>query len=145
MCDEWMPLIKLPIGWDEFQQLPRNADYKYEYFDETAFLTPRPRHYHTLLDLGAFQPDEAEAVEPVTLRRATADDCADLVELFTVAFRRIQPFGSLDDATRTKAARKALEKTRTDGDGPLIEAASFVALSGEERQAVGAILITLLP
>jgi GNAT superfamily N-acetyltransferase len=145
MCDEWMPLIKLPLSWDEFQQLPRNAAYKYEYFDQTAYLTPRPKHYHTLLDLSTFQPGEAEPMERVTLRRAEEADFADLVPLFTAAFRRIQPFGSLNDATREEAARRALDKTRTGGDGPLIESASFVALDGADRQAVGAILVTLLP
>src|SRR5262249_42893545 len=54
-----------------------------------------------------------------------------------------QPFGSLDDSMRRQAAHKCLEKTRTGGDGPCVERASFVAL--HERQIIGAILITLLP
>jgi hypothetical protein len=68
---------------------------------------------------------------------------AELEPLFAGAFHLIQPFGSLDDATRKEAARKCLEKTRTGGDGPWLARASFVA--EQERHPVGAILITLLP
>ena len=51
MCDEWMPTIKLPLTPDQFHQLPRNPAYKYEYLDSQTYLSPRPRHYHALLDL----------------------------------------------------------------------------------------------
>src|SRR5262249_55086634 len=49
----------------------------------------------------------------------------------------------LDDATRQEAARQALERTRTGGDGPWVERGSFVA--HEDGRPVGAILVTLLP
>ena len=64
-------------------------------------------------------------------------------QLFAGAFRYVQPYGCLDDNTRLEAARDALERTRTAGDGPWIERASFVATI--EEKPVGAILITLLP
>src|SRR2546423_464085 len=32
MCDDWMPVIRLPLTLDQFHQLPRNPAYKYEYF-----------------------------------------------------------------------------------------------------------------
>jgi GNAT superfamily N-acetyltransferase len=146
MCDEWMPMIKLPLSWEEFHQLPRNSAYKYEYLDGTTYLSPRPRHYHALLDLQTFSLGAAaESADPVTLRRAQVSDFTELISLFAAAFRRIQPFGSLDDGTRQEAARKALERTRTSGDGPLIERSSFVALEGENPHTIGAIFITLLP
>ena len=71
----------------------------------------------------------------------------DLAPLFCGAFHGIQPYGSLDEATRERAARQALERTRTGGDGPLIEQASFVALDKNKRPGatIGAILVTLLP
>ena len=61
MCDEWMPTIKLPLSKEQFQQLPRNPAYKYEYLDGLAYLSPRARHYHAALDLSA-RPAEDPAV-----------------------------------------------------------------------------------
>lgn len=141
MCDEWMPMIQLGLSWDEFHQLPRNSAYKYEYIDGQTYLSPRPKHYHALL---ALSPLEAEAgFEPVTLRRVEEADRSGLEAIFAGAFRAIQPFGSLNDETRKEAARQALARTWTGGDGPWIERASFVAV--HDQQLAGAILITLLP
>ena len=138
MCDDWMPHIQLPLTIDQFRQLPRNAAYKYEYVNHAAHLSPRPRHYHALLDLRPMEIDEAVALGPVR-----ASELKRLDFLFAEAFRYIQPYGCLDDSMRLEAARHALERTRTGCDGPLIERASFVAQI--EERPVGAILITLLP
>lgn len=141
MCDEWMPQIELPLTLEQLRRLPRNAAYKYEYIGGQAFLSPRPRFAHALLDLKVFQP--SELVEPVSLRRVKTEELSELTSLFTAAFSRVQPYGSLDETTRQEAARKSLARTQAGGDGPLIEPACFVA--EEEGQRVGAILITLLP
>jgi GNAT superfamily N-acetyltransferase len=139
MCDEWMPTIKLPLTWEQFHQLPRNPAYKYEYFDGQAHLSPRPRHYHALLEL---RPLDADA-DGVVIRPMQPADFADCVPLFAAVFQTIQPFGSLDDATRQQAARQVLERTRSGGDGPWIAQASFVA--SERERLCGAIMLTLLP
>jgi GNAT superfamily N-acetyltransferase len=142
MCDQWMPTIELPLTIEQFRQLPRNPAYKYEYASGKACLSPRARHYHAILDLERRTvPDDLE------IRQVRTDELAELVPLFCGAFRSIQPYGSLDEGTREEAARHAMERTRTGGDGPLIEKASFVALDKTNRPAtkVGAILITLLP
>jgi hypothetical protein len=138
MCDDWMPTIRLRLTPEQFQQLPRHAAYKYEYLGGDALLSPRARHYHALLHL---TPSTVECDVP--LRPARADDFTNLITLFAETFREIQPFGSLDDATRLLAARQTLERTRTGGDGPWIEPASFV-VEGNGSPA-GAIFITLLP
>jgi hypothetical protein len=140
MCDQWMPFLQLPLTIEQFYQLPRHAAYKYEYISGQAWLTPRPKHYHAMLDL---RPIAAE--EGVPLRLLQAADWDDLASLFASAFYGIQPFGSLEDDPRRKAARECLERTRAGGDGPLIESASFVALDRERPELIGAILITLLP
>jgi GNAT superfamily N-acetyltransferase len=146
MCDEWMPTIELPLTLEQFRQLPRNPAYKYEYLNGKACLTPRSRHYHAILDLSPRPHSDEVDVRPVK-----AGELEKLVPLFAATFRSIQPYGSLDDETRLKAARHAMERTRTGGDGPLIEQASFIALekspSTEETAGdlIGAILITLLP
>jgi GNAT superfamily N-acetyltransferase len=140
MCDEWMPVLRLPLTREQFHQLPRTGAYKYELLNGQVYLTPRPRHYHAVLDL-RLQQQSAE----VCLRHVEEADWEALVPVFAWTFQRTQPFGSLDDASRLEAARQSLERTRTGGDGPWIERASFVALSEDRQRLIGAILITLLP
>lgn len=138
MCDDWMPFLKLPLTIEQFHQLPRSGAYKYEYIGSEAWLTPRPKHYHALLEL---RP--VEGTKAVPMRRLGVDDWDALVPIFRGAFHNIQPFGSLEDDALDNAAKTCLERTRTGQDGPLIEQACLVALDGERR--IGAILITLLP
>jgi GNAT superfamily N-acetyltransferase len=142
MCDQWMPYLKLRISWQQFHELPRNAAYKYEYWDGHAHLTPRAKCYHALLDLADFQ--YSERAPDTTLRLLRDDDIAELEEVFAASFERQQPFSSVDEPKRLEAAHVCLDKVRTGGDGPWVREASFVALN-EEQQLVGAIFITLLP
>jgi GNAT superfamily N-acetyltransferase len=146
MCDEWMPALKLALTLDEFHQLPRHPAYKYEYLQGTAYLSPRARHYHAVLDLAVFAaPLEMEERDEVSLRPLQPDDFGPLEPEFQGAFHRHQPFASLDDATRQQAAHVCLERTRAGGDGPLVEAASFVAVQAADGKLRGAVLVTLLP
>jgi GNAT superfamily N-acetyltransferase len=138
MSDEWMPAIRLPITEDAFVQLPRNSAYRYEYIGGEAFLSPRPKHYHVSRRL-----TPSAVPRPIDSRLAHTGDLCSLVPLFASCFQHIQPFGSLDDSTRERASRTALERTYGGADGPLIEQASFVAWQGQD--AVGCVLITLLP
>jgi GNAT superfamily N-acetyltransferase len=146
MCDEWMPRLELPITFEQFRQLPRNAAYKYEYYHQRAWLNPRPRYYHALLDLEACAAAPLEGgSRKAKVRPVQPADWEGLASLFSAAFNRQQPFCGLDDDRALGAARKSLEYTRSGGDGPWIEQASFVATEGEGGPDVGAILLTLLP
>jgi GNAT superfamily N-acetyltransferase len=138
MSDHWMPTIDLPLTEEQFRQLPRHPAYCYEYLGGKACLSPHSMHYHCMLDL---QSEEVPA--DVSLRPVRPSDWAELVPVFAGAFRDIQPYGSLDDATLLTAADEALTRTRTGGDGPWIERASLVAVDLGNLQ--GAIFITLLP
>jgi GNAT superfamily N-acetyltransferase len=138
MGDSWMPTIQLPLTAAEFHRLPRNAAYKYELIDGKVYLSPNPCHYHAILRLRRMS-----VPRDVELRPITSEKVIELLPLFTAAFHRIQPYGSLDEGTRAQAAREALERTRSGGDGPWIAQASFVAYDGD--RVVGAILVTLLP
>jgi GNAT superfamily N-acetyltransferase len=159
-----MPQIELPLTWEQFHLLPRNAAYKYEYFNGQAWLSPRPKHFHGLLDLASLagaSPIPPPLVgtggglsgEPTRIRPARDADFPSLEPVFAAAFQRMQPFGSLSDARLAEAAHRCLERTRTGGDGPWIEQASFLAVASPpkrgrqaaEEHPVGAILITLLP
>src|SRR2546426_3478620 len=151
MNDEWMPGLKLAMSIEQFQQLPRNAAYRYEYLDGTAWLSPRPKHFHAQLDLAA-PCAKAETAVKVKLRQLRQTDWHLLEGVFAAAFQRIQPFAGLEDATLAKAAHQCLGKTRAGGDGPLISSACVVAcgtpspgMSLRGPGILGAILITLLP
>jgi GNAT superfamily N-acetyltransferase len=136
-----MPLLQLPLTEAQFDQLPRNAAYRYDYQDGQAWLNPRPRYYHALLELEGLTLDTPAEV---ALRGIEEPDWEELVDLFTGAFRAQQPFAGLDEDNRRAAARRSLNQTRTGGDGPWIEEASFIA-TGEDDDCLGAILLTLLP
>src|SRR4051794_18832781 len=140
VSDDWMPQLQLPLTREQFEQLPRNAAYRYDFVDGVAWLNPRPRYYHARLDFARFR---GEAPSDTPLRRLEPGDWGPLAELFALAFRGQQPFAGQPDALRAVAARGSLEQTRRGGDGPLIERASFVA--GGEAAQVGALLVTLLP
>jgi hypothetical protein len=141
-----MPSLKLPITIEQFHQLPQNPAYKYEYFDNYAFLSPRPETFHAVLELRALAGAALDGSRPLTRLRPLADaDWAWMPRAFAAAFRHLQPFGSLDEGPRLEVARGCLERTRSGGDGPLIQSASFVALAGEDAQPAGALLVTLIP
>lgn len=145
MCDEWMPTREYPLTVQQYDELPRNPAYKYEYHEGRAVVSPRPRHYHARLQLqpAGDAPEAVGAAAGATIRQVRLEDWPALEPLFVAAFRRVQPFGGLDEETLFQAARKCLDRARRGGDGPWIEAASFVA----ERagQLAGAIVVTLLP
>jgi GNAT superfamily N-acetyltransferase len=145
MCDDWMPTLHLPLTPEQLHQLPRNPAYRYEILDGQVILSPRTRFYHARLDLEAFaQRGEPPLPEELTIRTMHTKRFADLPELFAAAFDRLQPFGSLNADGQLRAAQACLDRTRTGGDGPWIETASFTA-DDPEGTPLGAILITLLP
>ncbi|HUY34981.1 MAG TPA: GNAT family N-acetyltransferase [Pirellulales bacterium] len=158
MIDQWFSTIKLPITFKQWRKLPRNHAYKYEYFGGKAWLTPRPKGYHALLDLRQFSlpvpiclpeslglPVPPRPPDALVIRPLADGDWRRMPKVFAAAFHRVQPFASLTDKVRAKAARECLQATRDGAEGPLIAEASFVAALGAGREPVGAILITLLP
>lgn len=147
MIDRWFSRIKLPLTFEQFRKLPRNASYKYEFIDGETWISPRPKQYHAML---ALQGTDARTRlelddEPVRLRTLAEADWEELPALFVSAFRRVQPFASLDEATALKAACHCLDQTRDGGDGPLIGPASYVAQAEANGALLGAILVTNMP
>jgi hypothetical protein len=94
MIDDWFSAIGLPITWQQFWQLPQNPAYKYEYFDGRAWLSPRPKSYHAVLDLQTYaRPDGGIATRnEVAIRPLEEADWSELPSLFAAAFHRVQPF-----------------------------------------------------
>jgi hypothetical protein len=148
MLDDWFSTIRLALSRKQFHQLPQNAAYKYEYWNKTAWLSPRPKFYSARLGLhphlGA-APAEVEAHGPIGFRRLEVADWQRLSRLFAGAFNRVQPFASLSERRRLECARACLKHTRQGNDGPLIEPACHVAYGQDNLRCVGAILVTLIP
>jgi GNAT superfamily N-acetyltransferase len=146
MLDRWYRSLRLKLTLDEFHRLPRNSAFKYEYIGGEAWLTPRPKTFNGLLDLNPVDASLTHQIdgEEFRFRPLTAGDWDELPAVFAAAFQRVQPFISLDDNERLEASRECLEQTRSGGDGPLIDQASFVA-EPSDGQIAGAILITLIP
>jgi GNAT superfamily N-acetyltransferase len=142
MCEEWMSGLQLRLDAGQFRRLPRNPSYRYTHLEGTAWINPRPRYYHALLDLAAAVPTEPPP--DVSLRPVEPEDWEGMAPVFATAFEAQPPFGGLDDAERVRAARKSLAHTRTGGDGPWVEAASAVAW-GPGGERLGGVLVTLLP
>ena len=143
MWSKCMRQVKIRMTRQEFHRLPRHAAYRYEYVDGEAWLSPRPRTCHALLELRP--PDEPAVDEGVTVRPATAEDWDDLGRVFAAAFRDRPPFLGLDDRRRRAAARAILKHARAGGDGPLIEPACFIAGLRHHEGPAGGVVVTLLP
>lgn len=143
MWSKCMRVVKIRMTIQEFHQLPRHAAYKYEYLDGEAWLSPRPKTYHALLDLR--QVDLTHGAGAVTTRQASANDWADLDGLFSAAFRDRPPFLGLDDKKRRAAAHEILEHARGGGDGPFIEQAAQIAHLKNHDEPAGGAVVTLLP
>ena len=140
MIEKYFRLMRHRMAIEDFERLPRNPAYKYEYLDGEGWLTPRPHFFHAILDL--VPPGHGE---PFGLRPLPPGEILDLVPLFRAAFRRVQPFASLSDQEAEQAGRESLENTLRGSDGPLVEPACFCAYEEGSQRPAGAILITLLP
>lgn len=147
MIDRWFSRIKLPLTFEQFRKLPRNASYKYEYIEGETWITPRPKQYHAMLELRpADEPAPLEVDrEPIRMRPLEESDWEKLPRLFASAFGRVQPFASLDESNALKAARNCLDQTKEGGDGPLIGPACLVAEMEGDDPLIGAILVTNMP
>ncbi|MEZ6053137.1 MAG: hypothetical protein R3C02_17395 [Planctomycetaceae bacterium] len=147
--EKWYPFIKLPLTIEQFDQLPRNPAYKYEYIEGEAWLTARPRTYHALLALEKRTPAstvEGFGREEISVRKLDEDDWEEFPSLFAWAFHRVVPFSLISVEDRLTAATQCLEHVRKGGDGPLIKDACYVARcdTAEGERLLGAILITLM-
>ncbi|MBX3438408.1 MAG: GNAT family N-acetyltransferase [Planctomycetaceae bacterium] len=148
--DEAFPAVEFPISWDIFHRLPRHAGYRYDYLQGQAYLTPEPRQYHCLLDL-APRTAEQEIVTQltqVTIRPMREADWPAFKPIFERAFRESTPLGQADESAAGRAVREALERTETQGSGPVLADACFAAwgrLPGHDACVMGGLLTTLLP
>jgi hypothetical protein len=139
--DEHYRCIELPITVEQFHRLPRNAAYKYEYYDGRAVLTPRPKAFTCLRGLG---PVDSILHPDIAIRPLPAAGIRGLTDLFFASVVRTQPFQSLDEYAARAAAEACIERTATGEDGPIVEPACFTAADKDGTQ-IGAVLVTLVP
>lgn len=147
MLGDWFRAIELGISFSDFERLPRNPAYKYEFFDGRAVLTPRPRYQRAILELSAcFLPTSVSSrTSGPSIRPLAPGDWTSLPALLSAAFHAVPPLVTLDRDLRLTVAREHVELTRTGGDGSLFERACFVAVDPHGAEClVGAILITLI-
>jgi GNAT superfamily N-acetyltransferase len=148
MLERWFSTIRLPLSTRQFNQLPQNPAYTYEYCEDTAWLTPRPKFYNARLELRARprrSTRDMDGCGSVGFRRFEQGDWARLARLFAGAFQCVQPFASLSGRRGLNLARTCLKFTREGGDGPVLGQACHVAFSKETEQCLGAVLVTLIP
>ena len=147
MIHDWYSAIELPLSRQQFRRLPQNPAYKYEYFDARAWLSPRPKNCHAVLDLRTFARPIAEmaADDKLSIRPLQDGDWPQLPRVFAAAFHRVQPFASLTDDDRLAAAEDCLGYTHGSGEGPLVDEACMVAVRTSDDTLVGANLITMPP
>jgi GNAT superfamily N-acetyltransferase len=148
MLERWFSTIKLPLSSRQFNQLPQNPAYTYDYWEDMAWLSPCPKFYNARLELrtptGAANR-EVDACGAVGFRRFEQGDWARVARLFAAAFQRVQPFASLSDRRRLNLARACLKFTREGGDGPVLGQACHVAFSKDSGHCLAAVLVTLIP
>src|SRR5947208_765300 len=61
MLHDWYRAVRLPMSADEFRRLPRHPAFRYEYGDDSAHLSPRPKTLNALLPLRPQAPPDAAA------------------------------------------------------------------------------------
>ena len=147
MLNDWFNVIELPLTLEQFRRLPWNPAYKYEFIEGHAWLSPRPKNSHAVLDLQNFVRPVAEilAHDELLVRPLQENDWAAMPTLFAGAFNQVQPFASLTDEKRTSASEDCLGETHDEAEGPLVPDACLVAARVIDNSLVGAIIITLPP
>jgi ribosomal protein S18 acetylase RimI-like enzyme len=141
----WMPHLTIAMTRQDFDNLPRNGAFRYQFADGVAKLTPRPIYYRARLDLHAADAVETLPPDPrLTIRPLADDDWEVLPNLFADAFEHMQPFGSLERNWRQQVAGSLIAQTREGGDGPFLSEASVIACDRVGNR-LGALLLTLAP
>lgn len=154
MLNDFFQSLNFEFPWERFVTLPRHPAYRYQYKGGKATISGNPRYYQCVLPLTDESPvrgpqPTGKAVtcffSDFELRKLHPSDWTDLPSLFAEAFRQPPPLLQLTEEQRLTAAKALLERTRTEGDGPVVAAASFVICDRETGELLAASLITLVP
>lgn len=135
-----MPMTSqhIPMSYEEWQCLPYQPGWKYEYADGCAHITPS---HQVAVTQAVVTPRAVTA--PCPLRPALASDEAALLPVYLQAFADNQAFCDYTEARFYDAAQKDLAESFHGRRGPLL-AASRVAVDPrvEAPQLIGAALLS---
>lgn len=149
---DWYQAVSLPGDLALYERLPRNGDFKYEYFGGNIHVSPRPKVFQAVLPLTPREaPKEVDAQDRLTFRPLQERDWPGVTRLFGPAFHQAQPFASLNDEERERAGAALIGNLRAGGEGPIVSPACYVAETVPSARwnrgvdLVGALLVTLYP
>ncbi|MGN6369192.1 MAG: GNAT family N-acetyltransferase [Phycisphaerae bacterium] len=141
---DWMRMIEMPMGIEDWRRLPRNAAYKYEYIEGQAQISPEPVSFDVVLRFERFRPVVARDLRrsDVRVRRLEDRDWEALPGLMARAFVGVAPFATLSGEELEAVAKESIADTRNGCDGESVPSACVVA-EDDKDELIGAALVTL--
>jgi ribosomal protein S18 acetylase RimI-like enzyme len=128
----------LPMSFEEWELLPYQPGWKYEYWDGRAHITP---NHQTAVTTAPVTPRPVNA--PCALRPVLPEDEAALLAVYMEAFADNQAYCDYTDTAFLDAARRDLRESFTGHRAPLLAAARVaVATEATGAQLVGAALLS---
>jgi GNAT superfamily N-acetyltransferase len=115
----------LPMSFEEWESLPYQPGWKYEYWDGRTHITP---NHQTAVTTATVAPRRVNA--PCTIRHVLPEDETPLLAVYLEAFADNQAFCDYTDAQFLDAARRDLRNSFTGHRAPLL-VASRVAVATE--------------
>lgn len=144
MWEQWMPTLRLGMTREEFQQLPRNPSFTYDFVDGEVYIRPFPLIYHGCLDLQNYHsPKDLHIRNGISIQPLENAKILGLSNLFDECFKTVQPFAGMSERQRQEAVRYCLDRTQSGKDGLCLDDSCFCAKDQEQR-IVAAIIITQL-
>jgi GNAT superfamily N-acetyltransferase len=138
--DTAMPIRsqRLPMRFEDWELLPYQPGWKYEYWGGCAHITP---NHQTAVTVAPVTPRQVTA--PCVIRPVCSDDEAPLLAVYLAAFAENQAFCDCTDAQMLDAARRDLRESFTGRRAPLLAAARVaVATDTPDASRVGAALLS---
>ena len=128
----------LPMSFEEWELLPYQPGWKYEYWDGRAHITP---NHQTAVTTAPVTPRPINA--PCTIRHVLPEDEASLLAVYMAAFADNQAFCDYTTERLLDAARRDLREGFTGHRAPLLPASRVaVATEATGEQLVGAALLS---
>jgi GNAT superfamily N-acetyltransferase len=129
---------RLPMRFEDWELLPYQPGWKYEYWGGCAHITP---NHQTAVTVAPVTPRPVTA--PCVIRPAHPNDETPLLTVYLAAFADNQAFCDYTDEKMHDAARRDLRESFTGHRAPLLAAARVaVATDAPDAPLVGAALLS---
>ena len=129
---------RLPMRFEDWELLPYQPGWKYEYWGGCAHITP---NHQTAVTVAPVTPRPVTA--PCVIRPVRPDDEIPLLAVYLAAFADNQAFCDYTDEKMHDAARRDLRESFTGRRAPLLAAARVaVATEAPDAPLVGAALLS---